>query len=69
MLDSWYSDGHGSVIYIRGEYGGREQLELAIAEVYEKGFLGINASKTGLSFDIYSHHGAGAYICGKRQHY
>ena len=55
-------------IYIRGEYvREREQLEVAIAEAYEKGFLGKNACKTGLSFDIYSHHGAGAYICGKKQ--
>ena len=53
-------------IYIRGEYvREREQLEVAIAEAYEKGFLGKNSCKTGLSFDIYSHHGAGAYICGE----
>ncbi len=53
-------------IYIRGEYvREREQLEVAISEAYENGFLGKNSCMTGLSFDIYSHHGAGAYICGE----
>jgi NADH-quinone oxidoreductase subunit F len=53
-------------IYIRGEYRReQEQLDLAIEEAYDKGFLGKNACKTGLSFDIFSHHGAGAYICGE----
>ena len=27
--------------------------------------MGKNSCKTGFSFDIYSHHGAGAYICGE----
>ena len=53
-------------IYIRGEYvREREQLEIAISEAYEKGFIGKNACKSGISFDVYSHHGAGAYICGE----
>ena len=53
-------------IYIRGEYvREREQLDLAIKEAYERGFLGKNACKAGVSFDIYTHHGAGAYICGE----
>ena len=53
-------------IYIRGEYvREREQLEIAIAEAYEKGFIGKNACKSGIAFDVYSHHGAGAYICGE----
>ncbi len=53
-------------IYVRGEYvREREQLEIAIAEAYEKGFIGKNACKSGIAFDVYSHHGAGAYICGE----
>ena len=48
-------------------YVQERQLEVAIAEAYEKGFLGKNSCKTGLSFDIYCHHGAGAYICMKKQ--
>ena len=44
-------------IYIRGEYvREREQLEIAISEAYEKGFIGKNACKSGISFDVYSHH-------------
>ena len=29
------------------------------------GFLGKNAAKSGWKFDIFVHHGAGAYICGE----
>jgi NADH-quinone oxidoreductase subunit F len=52
-------------IYVRGEYiREREALEAAIAECYADGLLGKNA-KTGWDYDIYVHHGAGAYICGE----
>lgn len=53
-------------IYIRGEYvREREVLESAIDEAYEAGLLGMNAARSGWSFDIYVHSGAGAYICGE----
>lgn len=53
-------------IYIRGEfYREAEVLEKAIAEAYDKGFLGKNACGSGYSFDVYVHRGAGAYICGE----
>jgi NADH-quinone oxidoreductase subunit F len=53
-------------IYLRGEYyREREALEIAISEAYEKGFLGKNACKSGWNFDVFTHHGAGAYICGE----
>jgi NADH-quinone oxidoreductase subunit F len=53
-------------IYIRGEYPiGRKILEQAIAESYDKGFLGENILGTDFSFDLYVHSGAGAYICGE----
>ena len=53
-------------IYIRGEYiREREALQIAIDEAYSKGFLGRNACKSGYDFDLFLHHGAGAYICGE----
>jgi len=53
-------------IYVRGEFWKEiENLERAIEEAYQKGFLGSNACGTGYEFDIYVHPGAGAYICGE----
>ena len=53
-------------IYIRGEYiRERELLQIAIDEAYENNLLGKNVIGTGVDFDLYVHHGAGAYICGE----
>ncbi len=53
-------------IYIRGEYiREREALQTAIDEAYEAGLIGKNACKSGYDYEIYLHHGAGAYICGE----
>ncbi len=53
-------------IYIRGEFAfGARRLEEAIAEAYEKGFLGRDILGSGFDLDITVHRGAGAYICGE----
>ncbi|MDP4290381.1 MAG: NADH-quinone oxidoreductase subunit NuoF [Bacteroidota bacterium] len=53
-------------IYLRGEFFYILQiLEKAIAEAYEKGFLGKNILGSGYSLNLYCHPGAGAYICGE----
>ena len=53
-------------IYIRGEYvREKEALQAAIDEAYDAGLIGKNACKSGYDFDVYLHHGAGAYICGE----
>src|ERR687891_134070 len=53
-------------IYLRGEYiREREALQVAIDECYDAGLLGANAAGSGWDFDLYLHHGAGAYICGE----
>ena len=53
-------------IYIRGEYiREREALQVAIDECYDAGLIGRNAAGSGCDFDLYLHHGAGAYICGE----
>ena len=53
-------------IYIRGEfYNEASNLQVAIREAYEAGFLGKNACGSGYDFDLFVHRGAGAYICGE----
>ncbi|WP_298020017.1 NADH-quinone oxidoreductase subunit NuoF [uncultured Parasphingopyxis sp.] len=53
-------------IYIRGEFiREAETLFAAVAEAYDKGFLGKNACGSGYDFDVFVHRGAGAYICGE----
>jgi len=53
-------------IYIRGEFFyGKKILDQAIAEAYEAGYLGKNILGSDFSLDMYTHPGAGAYICGE----
>jgi NADH-quinone oxidoreductase subunit F len=57
---------HAGYIYIRGEFiRERERLQAAIDQAYEAGLIGKNACGSGFDFDLYVHHGAGAYICGE----
>ncbi|EHK56603.1 NADH dehydrogenase I subunit F, partial [Mesorhizobium alhagi CCNWXJ12-2] len=52
-------------IYVRGEFiREREALQRAIDEAYDAGLIGKD-NKNGYDFEIYVHHGAGAYICGE----
>ena len=52
--------------YIRGEFWEPyERSEAALKEAYEAGLLGKNIQGAGVDFDLYSHLGAGAYICGE----
>ncbi len=52
--------------YIRGEFWEPyEQFEQALSEAYEAGLLGKNIQNSGIDFDLYTHLGAGAYICGE----
>jgi NADH-quinone oxidoreductase subunit F len=56
---------HACYIYIRGEYiREREALQRAIDECYDARLIGKD-NKNGWDYDIYVHHGAGAYICGE----
>jgi NADH-quinone oxidoreductase subunit F len=52
-------------IYVRGEFiRERERLQAAIDQAYEAKLIGKN-NVHGWDFDLYVHHGAGAYICGE----
>ena len=52
--------------YIHGEiYASYERFEEALAEAHTAGFLGKNIMGSEFCFDLYAHHGYGAYICGE----
>jgi NADH-quinone oxidoreductase subunit F len=53
--------------YMRGEFLGEPipRFEAALEEAYAAGLLGKNIMGSGIDFDIYTFHGAGAYICGE----
>lgn len=52
--------------YMRGEfYEPIERFEQALEEAYKAGLLGKDILGSGVDFDLHSHIGAGAYICGE----
>jgi NADH-quinone oxidoreductase subunit F len=53
--------------YMRGEFHHEpfERFEGALKEAREAGLLGRNILGSGVDFELYSHLGAGAYICGE----
>ncbi len=52
--------------YIRGEFWEPyERFEAALQEAYAAGLLGKNLFDSGFDFDLHTHLGAGAYICGE----
>ncbi len=66
LLAGYAMRARAAYIYIRGEFVREaERLEAAIAQAYDKGFIGRNACGSGYDFDVYVHRGAGAYICGE----
>jgi NADH-quinone oxidoreductase subunit F len=67
MIITCYAIGsHKGYVYIRGEYlKSIERVRNAIAEAYEKGFLGKGIMGSTFDLDIVVHQGAGAYICGE----
>ena len=53
-------------IYLRGEFAYIQTiLDKAIAEARSAGLLGANVFGTGFAFELHTHLGAGAYICGE----
>jgi len=52
--------------YIHGEiFEVYEQFEAALEEARAAGFLGTNILGSDFSFELFAHHGYGAYICGE----
>lgn len=53
-------------VYIRGEYfNWIKIMDRALAEAYDKGYIGENILGSGFNVNFYTHSGAGAYICGE----
>jgi NADH-quinone oxidoreductase subunit F len=52
--------------YIHGEiWEIYQRFEEALKEAYDAGYLGKDILGSGFAFDLYAHHGYGAYICGE----
>ncbi|HEX7776975.1 MAG TPA: NADH-quinone oxidoreductase subunit NuoF [Parvibaculum sp.] len=66
LIASFAMGAHVCYVYVRGEFiAERIALQAAVDEAYAAGLLGKNAAGSGWDFDLYVHHGAGAYICGE----
>ena len=53
-------------IYLRGEFEYIQRIiDQAIGEARAAGLLGENVAGSGVRFDLHTHLGAGAYICGE----
>jgi len=65
LLAGFAMRARAAYIYIRGEFiREREVLQAAIDEAYDAKLIG-NNNVNGWDFELYLHHGAGAYICGE----
>jgi len=65
LIASFAMRAHACYIFIRGEFiRERERLQAAIDECYAAKLIGKN-NIHGWDFDLFLHHGAGAYICGE----
>jgi NADH-quinone oxidoreductase subunit F len=66
ILAAWAIQANHGYVYLRGEFGWLQKtLDGAIAEAYAAGLLGAGVAGTGFRFDLHTHLGAGAYICGE----
>lgn len=66
IIASYAIGAHTAFIYVRGEFAKQIRiLENAIAQLYEKGFLGNSVMGRDFALDVFVHPGAGAYICGE----
>ncbi len=53
-------------VYLRGEFTVQKRIfDAALAEARAKGYVGQNVMGTDFAVEIYTHRGAGAYICGE----
>jgi NADH-quinone oxidoreductase subunit F len=66
IIAGWALGASTGYIYYRGEYRYLiEIMDRALGEAYAAGLLGENILGSGFSMNIYTHTGAGAYICGE----
>jgi NADH-quinone oxidoreductase subunit F len=66
IIAGWALGSNTGYIYTRGEYKYLiDIMDVALAEAREAGLLGQNILGSGFDHEIYTHTGAGAYICGE----
>jgi NADH-quinone oxidoreductase subunit F len=66
ILAAWAIQANAGYIYLRGEFAYIQRiLDRAIAEARAAGLLGGNVFGSGFRFELHTHLGAGAYICGE----
>ncbi len=66
LIAAWATSSAKTFIYVRGEYAyPADQIERAVAEAYEKGYLGATVMGKRFQHDVVVQRGAGAYICGE----
>src|SRR5215204_6036870 len=66
VIGSLAAGANRGFIFIRGEYELQADiLDAAVAEAYEKGYLGERILDSEHSFELVVHRGKGAYICGE----
>src|SRR5438128_4976787 len=65
LISGFAMGSNAAYIYVRGEFiRERERLQAAVDQAYEAKLIGKD-NVHGWDFDLYVHHGAGAYICGE----
>ena len=66
IIASLAAGANRAFIFIRGEYEMQARiLDAAVAEAYDKGYLGRRILGSDLSLELVVHRGQGAYICGE----
>ena len=66
IIGAYTIGSHEGYIYVRQEYPlAVENVNLAIKQAEEYGFLGENILGSGFNFNIKVHKGAGAFVCGE----
>ncbi len=66
LICAWAIQATAVYIYLRGEFWDiAHELDKRIQEAYDAGFIGENIQGTGWTCHMYTHLGAGAYICGE----
>ncbi|HLJ80198.1 MAG TPA: NADH-quinone oxidoreductase subunit NuoF, partial [Ktedonobacterales bacterium] len=66
IITSYAAKVHHAFLYVRGELAyAVKQMERAVQEAYDAGFIGKNILGSGFDLEITVSTGAGAYICGE----
>ena len=66
IISCWAIGAHKCWIYVRGELQHCiARLDQAIAEARQKGYIGARPFGRDFPIDVWTHSGAGAYICGE----